>query len=1029
MTASLEIRVLGEVEILRGGKAAALPASKKTRALLGYLVLEQGRPQLRSRLCELFWDGPDDPRAALRWSLTKLRPLVDDAKIQRLTTDREHVAFAPRGALVDIHLLGGDRGSLSNAPLERLLEIARAFRGELLEGLDLPQCYRYHEWCVAQREEVRRLRGEVLATLADRLKDAPEKALVHARARVAIEPLSEAAHVVVMHLLAGMGRTADALKQYETCRRILETQLGRTASKELEVARARLGSAHPSASTPSAKPLGEGPRARLVGRLAEREAIAGALRAAADGSSRQVLMFAGEPGIGKTRLLEEVAARATAIGGSALFGRAFEAEMICPYGPWIDALRSAPPGSIDSVRAADLAPLLPELGSAQREIDRNRLFDAVSKWLAHRATSGPLVVVLDDLQWLDEASVALLHYAARALVDSRVLIACAGRASELEANRPVRALLWNVARDKRLLRIELGPLDAAATRELVAGVAGGVDAEQIFIDCGGNPLFSLELARALASGDGSGAAHTLDALIAERFSHVSEGATELLPWASALGHSFSLDTLASLTQLPVSQLLGAVEELERQGMLRVTTSALGSVGYDFAHDLVRRAAYRAMSEPRRRWVHLHIARTLSAASDPDGALSGDVAHHAALGGDSEVAARAYLRAGERSLRIFAHSDASRLAASGLQHLARLPPEEGIRLRLALLGVQVHSNQWLRRFRELENELTIVARAAEERGMHAEVARSFYLMSFIHNERGDLARARARSLRAAEAARAADAHTSQHHLANTGRCLALIERDVAGAEKLLREAQSLGSDIPATTALELDFGMGLIHAYKGNGDEAVRLLERAAGLAASQSDYWAQSQALTRLARMALEDGKPDEALTRCVALEPLVVKFSEGSEAPFVAALRGLARLHLGETGAREAVDGAVDALRSIDSRAHLAYVLVCLAEIDLREGRRDRASQRASEALDSADKVDQKSEAAVARALLARLAFENDKRPEARQLLAACGPDLAASLALSARARAAVLIAAKELGEASPELLRPAAPAGLSRA
>jgi hypothetical protein len=240
---------------------------------------------------------------------------------------------------------------------------------------------------------------------------------------------------------------------------------------------------------------------------------------------------------------------------------------------------------------------------------------------------------------------------------------------------------------------------------------------------------------------------------------------------------------------------------------------------------------------------------------------------------------------------------------------------------------------------------------------------------------------------------------------------------------------LGSDIPATTALELDFGMGLIHAYKGNGDEAVRLLERAAGLAATQSDYWAQSQALTRLARMALEDGKPDEALTRCVALEPLVVKFSEGSEAPFVAALRGLARLHLGETGAREAVDGAVDALRSIDSRAHLAYVLVCLAEIDLREGRRDRASQRASEALDSADKVDQKSEAAVARALLARLAFENDKRPEARQLLAACGPDLAASLALSARARAAVLIAAKELGEASPELLRPAAPAGLSRA
>jgi DNA-binding SARP family transcriptional activator/tetratricopeptide (TPR) repeat protein len=1029
MTASLEIRLLGEVEIVRGGKVAPLPASKKTRALLGYLVIEQGRPQLRSRLCELFWDGPEDPRAALRWSLTKLRPLVDDATTHRLTTDREHVAFAPCGALVDIYGLEGDRRSLSSAPLERLLEVARAFRGELLEGLDLPQCYRYHEWCVAQREDFRRLRGEVLATLAERLKDAPEKALVHARARVAIEPLSEAAHIVVMHLLAGMGRTADALKQYETCRRILETQLGRSASKELEVARAMLGSPHHSAWTPPVRPLGEGSRARLVGRIAEREAIASAVRAAAGGASRQVLMFAGEPGIGKTCLLEEVAAQASTIGGSALFGRAFEAEMICPYGPWTDALRSTPPIRFDSVRAADLAPLLPELGSVQRDIDRNRLFDSVSKWLAHRATSGPLVVVLDDLQWFDEASVALLHYAARALIDSRVLIACAGRAWELEANRPVRALLWNLARDKRLLRLELGPLDAAATSELVAGVAAGVDAKQIFIDCGGNPLFSLELARALAAGDGAGAVHTLDALIGERLSYLSEGAAELLPWASALGHSFSLDTLAALTQVPVTQLLGAVEELERHGVLRITTLALGRVGYDFAHDLVRRAAYRAMSEPRRRWVHQHIARALGDSSDPDAELSGDIAHHAALGGDSEVAARAYLRAGERSLRIFAYSDASRLAASGLQHLARLPAQEGLRLRLALLGVQVHSNQWLRRFRELENELTGVARAADELGMRAEVARCFYLISFVHNERGDLALTRAHSLRAAEAGRAADTHTSQHHLANTGRCLALIERDVAGAEKLLHEARSLGPDVQETTALELAFGMGLIHAYKGNGDEAVRLLERAAVLAASQSDYWAQSQALTRLARMALEDGKPSEALTRCVALEPLVEKFSEGSEGPYVAALRALARLHLGETGAREAVMAAVDALRAIDSRAHLAYALLCLAEVDLREGRRDRASQGASEALHSAETVDQKSEAAVARALLARVALENDKRSEARQLLAACGPDLAASLALSARARAAVLIAAKELGEMSPELLKPAVSAGPSRA
>src|SRR5262249_31315253 len=90
--AGLEINLLGELEGRRGGATLALPASKKSRALLGYLCAT-GRPALRERLCGLLWDGPDDPRAALRWSLTKLRPLLDDARTRRLRADREHVGF------------------------------------------------------------------------------------------------------------------------------------------------------------------------------------------------------------------------------------------------------------------------------------------------------------------------------------------------------------------------------------------------------------------------------------------------------------------------------------------------------------------------------------------------------------------------------------------------------------------------------------------------------------------------------------------------------------------------------------------------------------------------------------------------------------------------------------------------------------------------------------------------------------------------------------------------------------------------
>src|SRR5262245_63902789 len=96
----LEIRLCGGLQILRRGETVSLPQSKKTRALLAYLILKAA-PQRRDTLCELLWDTPDDPRASLRWSLSKLRALVNDDDVERLTADRERVAFEPHGAIID----------------------------------------------------------------------------------------------------------------------------------------------------------------------------------------------------------------------------------------------------------------------------------------------------------------------------------------------------------------------------------------------------------------------------------------------------------------------------------------------------------------------------------------------------------------------------------------------------------------------------------------------------------------------------------------------------------------------------------------------------------------------------------------------------------------------------------------------------------------------------------------------------------------------------------------------------------------
>src|SRR5580704_19635101 len=120
MPRPFEIRILGEIELLREGRRQSLPASKKTRALLGYLVVVGARPQPRQRLCELFWDGPDDPRAGLRWSLTKIRPLVDDASATRLVADRERVAFEALGATIDLTDVERSIGPLATASIDDL---------------------------------------------------------------------------------------------------------------------------------------------------------------------------------------------------------------------------------------------------------------------------------------------------------------------------------------------------------------------------------------------------------------------------------------------------------------------------------------------------------------------------------------------------------------------------------------------------------------------------------------------------------------------------------------------------------------------------------------------------------------------------------------------------------------------------------------------------------------------------------------------------------------------------------------------
>jgi pimeloyl-ACP methyl ester carboxylesterase/tetratricopeptide (TPR) repeat protein len=179
LSLAFEVRVLGDFTVRRDGEPVILPQSRKTRALLAYLAVIQ-KPQRRERLCEIFWDVPDDPRGALRWSLSKLRQILNADGETRLVADRNAVHLKPESIWLDYDLIRGlSADAVGSLPSERLEEIAAAFTGPFLSDLHMPRCQAFESWRVYCSNESEILRLKALRILVDRLGDDPERALGH----------------------------------------------------------------------------------------------------------------------------------------------------------------------------------------------------------------------------------------------------------------------------------------------------------------------------------------------------------------------------------------------------------------------------------------------------------------------------------------------------------------------------------------------------------------------------------------------------------------------------------------------------------------------------------------------------------------------------------------------------------------------------------------------------------------------------------------------------------------------------------
>jgi DNA-binding CsgD family transcriptional regulator len=441
-------------------------------------------------------------------------------------------------------------------------------------------------------------------------------------------------------------------------------------------------------------------RAELVGREPELAMLRACLGEVLSGEPRLVLCR-GQAGIGKTRLAEELLAHARAKGALAVWGAADESVGLPPFWPWSRAFGAmARALNVERIASehnltADLARVAPDIFPAADHTnagvasfdDRVRQFDAVSQMLRWISQELPLVIVLEDAHWADEASLELLAHVARGLADERLLIMVNAR--DLEPGGGER--LSRLVRQPATRLLQLGALSESEVRRhlsvLVDRHVEDAEVARLYAATGGNPFLVQEAGRALASSpSGPGlppVTPTLRDAVADRLQHLSAEGARVVQCASILGQEFSTVLVATTLDLPPMKCLAALDEAQRASIVEPGSSA-GE--FRFVHALVRHAIESGLKQQDRVRLHGLAASAIARHhANPTGAELFDLAHHSAeavLEGNPAAAASWSQRAGDEALRQLGYEQAARLYGQALRVGGTTIPNER-RCRLLL----------------------------------------------------------------------------------------------------------------------------------------------------------------------------------------------------------------------------------------------------------------------------------------------------------------------------------------------------------
>jgi len=697
---ALHIHLLGDFYLVYDSTPVTSVNTARLQSLLAYLVLHRNAPQLRHHLAFLFWPDSTEAQAHtnLRNLLHLLRQALPDADRFLYADSQTLQWWADTPFTLDVAdfesaLAQAERAEQARdqAMVRKALEEAVGlYRGDLL-----PSCY--DDWILPERERLRQAFTETLEGLIRLLEGQRHyrAAIGHAQHLLRHDPLHEAAYRRLMRLHALVGDRAGALRAYHTCATVLQRELAVEPSSATRELYERLLRTDALPVPSPAPPAGLAAVSPLVGRHQEWAQLQAAWRVAAAGQPHFVLV-AGELGIGKTRLAEELVQWANRQGIATASARCHAAEGGLAYAPVTTWLRARPLPPLEPVWRGEIARLLPELLVEQPDLSplgplteawqRQRFFEA----LAHAILGGsqPLLLLIDALQWCDRGTLEWLHYLLRFDPQARLLVVGTCRSEDMADDHPLMSLLQALRHNELLTEIELGPLDEAETATLTTNVAGGeLDPDLtacLYRETEGIPLFVVEILRSgLPVGDQEPEAGEWEtvcwpeplpprvkAAFMARLAQLSPPARELAGVAATIGREFTFAVLARASEFDEDTLVRTLDELWQRRIV----CEQGTDAYDFSHDKLREAAYVSLSAARQRLLHRHVAQALEVvyADDLDHAAARIAAHHEHAG-QPEQAIPYYQRAASAARRIYDNEESARYFRRALALLETGPP--------------------------------------------------------------------------------------------------------------------------------------------------------------------------------------------------------------------------------------------------------------------------------------------------------------------------------------------------------------------